>query len=61
VIRIFVARGRAQRMTAASNMMLGLLQTNSCMLWLTSEAKHTIATIYRGQTVLIACPTAEGN
>jgi hypothetical protein len=62
VIRIFVAHDRAQRVTAASNiMMLGLLQTYSCILWPTSEAEHTIATICGGQTALIACPIAEGN
>ena len=51
VIRIFVAHGRAQMVTAASNiMMLGLLQTYSRIIGPTSEAKNTTATISRGQT-----------
>jgi hypothetical protein len=51
LIRIFVAHGRPQRVTAASIiMMLGLLQTYSCIIWPTSEAKNTTATISRGQT-----------
>jgi len=57
VIRNFVAHDGVQRVTAVSNiMMLGLLQTYSCILWPTSEAEHTIATISRGQTASIECP-----
>jgi len=51
VIRIFVAHDRVQRVTAASNiMMLVLLQIYSSILWPTSEAKHTTATVSRGQS-----------